>query len=63
MLYDEQDLSDTALLHSWCLYALAALDAKDYAALKSLLGPVNTRSQVMASVWSALSTRHRWYSM
>lgn len=41
-----QDLSDVGLVHSWCLFVVAALEGKDFVALRNLLAPVNTRHQV-----------------
>ena len=43
-----QDLTDVALMHSWALYVMAALEDSDFLALKNLLVPVNSRQQVTA---------------
>lgn len=45
-----QDLTDVALVHSWCLYVVAALESSDFIALRSLLSPINTRQLVGDSV-------------
>lgn len=55
-----QDLIDVALLHSWCLYVVAAVESRDFVALRQLMSPTNVRHTILTEAQAGKGAGGQW---